>query len=118
MNSKPIIFFISLMALTLVLVVIFQLKTDPFQNVPAKTQQEQTVSHQADAAIGLFSDNCARCHGSFGEGKGRNPSLQGNSLSHEEIASIIRSGRGEMPPFHKLSDEQVHILSALVEKMQ
>ena len=105
------------MALTLLLVVIFQLKTDPFQNVPAQVQQQQTESHQADTAIKLFSDNCARCHGSFGEGKEKNPSLREVSLSHEKIAAIIRSGRGEMPPFKKLSDEQVHLLVTLVEKM-
>ena len=117
MNTKPILFFISLMTLTLALVIVFQLKTDPFRNMPAQVKQQQAEPHQTDAAIKLFSDNCARCHGSFGEGKGKNPSLRGVSLTHEKIAAIIRSGRGKMPPFRKLSDEQVHLLVTLVEKM-
>ncbi len=104
------------MALTLALVVVFQLKTDPFRNIQPQVQQ-QTDPHQADTAIALFSKNCARCHGSFGEGKGKNPSLRGVKMTHEEIAQRIRTGKGKMPAFDKLSDEQIHLLVTLVEKM-
>ncbi len=105
------------MVLTLALVVVFQLKTNPFGNTPIQISQQQADSHQSDAAIKLFTDNCARCHGSFGEGKGRNPSLRGVKMTHEEIAQRIRTGKGKMPAFKKLSDEQIHVLVTLVEKM-
>lgn len=112
MNNKPIVFFVSLMALTLALVVVFQINTNPFGN-----SQVQTSRQQSDPAIKLFADNCARCHGSFGQGKGNYPSLQGLSLTQEKIASIIRSGRGKMPPFTRLSAAQIQTLAQFVGKM-
>ena len=117
MDNKPIVFFVSLMLLTLALVVVFQIKTDPFGNASAKTEQMQADPHLSDTAIKLFADNCARCHGSFGEGKGRNPSLRGVNMSHEQIAQRIRTGKGKMPAFKNLSDEQIHLLVSLIEKM-
>ena len=117
MNNKPVLFFASLMFLTILLVVIYQLKTDPFQNVSRQTQQNQANPHNADDVITLYTKNCSVCHGKFGEGQGTNPSLQGTELTHEEIANFIRSGGDEMPSFPKLTPAQVHQLVELVQKL-
>ena len=121
MNNKPVLFFVSLMGLALVLVITYQIQKDPFKNISVQQHQHEQAQndkpHQTDAVISLFVDNCARCHGSFGAGKNGNPSIQGTSLTHEQIAQFIRSGKGEMPAFNKLTDEQVHQLVMLVEKM-
>ncbi len=120
MNNKPLIFFISLMALALILIVTYQIKVNPFKNMAVQQHQHEQAQndnpHQADALIDLYVDNCARCHGKFGEGKNRNPSLKETKLSHEQIAQLIRTGKGNMPAFGNLTDEQVHQLVSLVEK--
>jgi len=121
MNNKSMLFFVSLLGLALLLVVTYQIQKDPFKNISVQqNQHEQAQSdtpHQMDAVIRLFVDNCARCHGNFGGGKDENPALIGTKLTHEQIAQLIRNGKGEMPAFNKLTDEQVHQLVMLVEKL-
>lgn len=116
MNNKPLIFFASLMALALILIVIYQLKTDPFKNITGKVVQQESSPHQSGDVIALYSKNCAVCHGSFGQGQGDNPSLKGTSLSHDQIAQMIRNGKGRMPSFSNLTADQIHQLTGLVEK--
>ena len=116
MNNKPLIFFISLMTLALILIVTYQIKTDPFKNIKPKTVQQNDTSHQPCDIIALYSKNCAVCHGSFGQGQGSNPALKGTNLSHDQIAQLIRSGKGEMPSFSNLTGDQIHQLVELIEK--
>lgn len=116
MNNKPIIFFVSLMALALILIVTYQLKTDPFQNITGKVVQQESTPHQSGDVIALYSKNCAVCHGSFGQGQGSNPPLKGTLLTHDQIAQRIRNGKGEMPSFSKLTGDQIHQLTELIEK--
>jgi len=117
MNNKPQLFFWSLIGIALILIVTYQIKMDPF-DLTVQNQQSMTAdTHQQDNSIALFTQYCAKCHGSFGEGKGVNPSLKDNKIPHDQIAVLIRSGKGEMPSFQQLTDEQVHQLVSLVEKM-
>lgn len=120
MINKPVIFFVSLIGLAVVLVLTYQIQKDPFKNISVQQHQHEQAQnenpHQKDAVIKLFVDNCARCHGNFGAGKNGNPSLRETFLTHEHIAQLIRTGKGEMPAFNKLTDEQVHQLVTLVEK--
>jgi len=116
MNNKPVLFFASLMLIAVLLVVIYQLQTDPFQNVSRQTQQSQANPHNADDVITLYTKNCSVCHGKFGEGQGTNPALKDTKLGHDEIANFIRNGGNEMPSFPNLTPDQVHQLVELVEK--
>lgn len=45
----------------------------------------------------IYQGKCASCHGAdFGGGAG--PKLAGNGLSPEEIAEVLKNGKGIMPP--------------------
>jgi len=99
------------------MIVLYQTKNNPFE-VKQKSSVEAKNPHQSeDPAIALFTNNCARCHGSFGQGQGGNPSLRKIQLSPQQIEKIIRSGRGRMPSFDQFSDEQLHMLSQLVRRL-
>ncbi len=121
MDNKPIIFFFSLLILATLIVVFYQSKTNPFAaeqvQQTASEQQTQAVNpHQTDPAIELFTNNCARCHGGFGEGKGKNPSLQENGLGVDQIIHIIINGRGGMPSFTRFSQTELQKLAELVRR--
>jgi quinoprotein glucose dehydrogenase len=64
----------------------------------------------------IYSMNCAVCHGSnrTGAQHGANPSLVniGERMSYDDLAEVIHDGRGVMPPFNFLSDEEI---DAIVE---
>jgi mono/diheme cytochrome c family protein len=62
-----------------------------------------------DPSEHLFSENCSGCHGAGGTG-GFAPQLAGTALSADELGSIISNGRGGMPPFADLADEQIEAL--------
>lgn len=74
----------------------------------------------------LFKDLCTSCHGSRGNGRGRNPgpSLQRPELTYgrtpEAITQSIREGRpGGMPSFsHVVSPRQLEALSAYVMSLK
>ncbi|QHV96372.1 outer membrane protein assembly factor BamB family protein [Spirosoma endbachense] len=56
----------------------------------------------------LYQANCAACHGIDRKGSGQAyPSLVdvGNRLSGQDIQAILKSGRGRMPSFEHISDQ-------------
>ena len=56
----------------------------------------------------LYQANCAACHGPDRQGSGQEyPSLVniGSRLSPPEINAVLRSGRGRMPSFQHISDQ-------------
>lgn len=111
------IFLFSLLTLALILIVVYLSSTDPFKSVqPVANQQTaaQQDPHTANDVVHLYGQNCAKCHGIVGEGKGRYPALQNIKLSKAEIGKIIRQGRGEMPPFNNLSAQQIEQISEFV----
>ncbi|WP_374756663.1 pyrroloquinoline quinone-dependent dehydrogenase [Dyadobacter luticola] len=57
----------------------------------------------------LYMRNCAACHRADRQGSGQEyPSLVnvGSKLSKDEIATIIKSGRGRMPSFQHIPDRE------------
>jgi quinoprotein glucose dehydrogenase len=58
----------------------------------------------------VYQNQCSGCHGMNRAGSPPAiPALEGieGMLTDQEIAGIIRQGRGRMPPFNSLTDEQV-----------
>lgn len=55
----------------------------------------------------LYTNTCAPCHGADGQGSDAYPSLVdvGKRLPIENIVSVVKSGRGRMPSFQHLPDE-------------
>ncbi|MCA0971596.1 cytochrome c [Halobacillus litoralis] len=73
----------------------------------------------AEAAEAVFQNNCANCHG--GDlGGGAGPSLQevGSKYSAEEIAGIIKNGKGGMPAQGQVAEEDVTLLSNWLASMK
>ena len=57
----------------------------------------------------LYAMNCQRCHGPEARGGAIHPgSIQGET----GIIGIVRSGRGVMPPFPELTDEEIAAIEA------
>src|SRR3984957_16339628 len=72
---------------------------------------ENTPAENADnASKALYTSRCAVCHGENMAGSpGAIPSLVGimNRKSAAEITATIRNGKGRMPGFSNLSDDQI-----------
>lgn len=76
-----------------------------------------------DVTIVAWQQNCTQCHGQLGRGDGpRGPMLKATNFSDpawqkattdEQIARVIKEGRGAMPPF-KLPDATIARLVKLV----
>lgn len=70
------------------------------------------VAQAADGET-TYEARCAACHGNEGEGRGSFPALAGNPLLDDEeaVAAVVRSGRGVMPAFPQLSEEEISALT-------
>lgn len=69
----------------------------------------------------IYAELCARCHGtdlSGGVGPGLGPGSNGASESDEYLEFTIVNGRGRMPSFPSLSDQQVDRLVAYMREVQ
>ena len=76
--------------------------------------------------LAAWKEQCARCHGRFGRGDGPEGRMNGAadlsrpdwqmSRSDQQIAAVIRAGRGKMPAFD-LPDSTVSGLVKLVRMM-
>jgi mono/diheme cytochrome c family protein len=62
----------------------------------------------------LFSNNCARCHGSDGK-TGRAPDLSRCELDKSGVIDKITNGGGRMPAFEdKLTKREIEAMSSFV----
>lgn len=68
---------------------------------------------KAETGAPLFASNCAGCHGADGKGK-TGPSLVGriHDAEPEVIIGYVVNGKGKMPKFDTLTDQQVADLYA------
>lgn len=79
------------------------------ENTPSENQQNTPKS--------LYTGQCAVCHGETMTGSPPAiPALTtvGQRMSAKDIASTIRSGKGRMPGFANLSDDQLSVLVSYV----
>lgn len=84
-------------------------------NAPTTTRTLTPEEARAQAGSALFRMQCATCHGARGQGDG--PAARGlgvpdlttaepqSRLADADIAAVIRSGRGAMPPFGSRIDD-------------
>lgn len=68
-----------------------------------------------------YLENCARCHGEFGEGRLKGiPFTKGHALSHseEEFIETVTNGKKKMPSFRdELSDREIKWIVRYVRKV-
>jgi mono/diheme cytochrome c family protein len=77
-------------------------------------EAEQSGDPEILAVPLIYKQNCLSCHGGDLQGT-VGPNLQkiGSQLSEEEIAEIIRAGKGGMPGFsRKLNADEIQQLSS------
>ncbi len=79
--------------------------------VPWIITNVRKVGNMADMSAGkiVFEEHCMSCHGSKLEGAGNYPGLIGVKMKVDEyaVSQLLKSGRGMMPAFSFLSDDQV-----------
>jgi mono/diheme cytochrome c family protein len=99
-------------------------QADPLRTPTPAAPEEGGTERAADA---LFNVSCASCHGRDGRGQGPGrppgatvpdftPTAFQAQRSDEQLAEVIRTGRGLMPPFGKQVNEQG--ISALVARVR
>ena len=65
----------------------------------------------------LFQSNCAKCHGSAGEGVAAYPDIRNSKLSKEDRKKIISRGYREMPPFPDFNEAESELLIEYVREL-
>lgn len=77
------------------------------------------LSSEAERGRVVFTEvaepTCAQCH-ALGDADGvAGPALDGRDLPPDDVAAIVRAGRGLMPAYEEqLSDEQIDAVAAYV----
>jgi putative heme-binding domain-containing protein len=81
----------------------------------------QNASPAATREAAQFGTTCAVCHGGDAEGTDRAPQLKNSrhlrGASQQDIANVIRNGRGNMPSFSFLPQEQIQELAYFIRSM-
>ena len=76
--------------------------------------------HGDDAEISseiLFQSNCAKCHGSAGEGVAAYPDIRNRRFSKEDTKKIITRGYREMPSFPDFNETELERLIEYVHDL-
>ncbi len=106
MTNKPF-YLIMLGGLLLFAALILLVGVKPADEVTNEAPVEEVAFDPAAAAASCFG-----CHGNNLEGTAATPSLLGLTLTAEEIADVIKNGKGQMPAgMYKGTDAEVLALA-------
>lgn len=74
---------------------------------------------ELDAGLALYSSYCKSCHGDDGSlGLSGAKDLRVSTLTTEEKKSLVRSGKGAMPPYSQLSEAEVDAVVGYTETLR
>lgn len=63
----------------------------------------------------IFATKCSWCHQGYGMKRADGPKLAGTTLSQEQVAKQIRSGKSPMPGFKsQLKEEEIQALAEYI----
>ena len=90
------------------------------ESTPAETKYDKIAKLTGDAANGktIFDSNCAGCHGADGKSGSAGPNLvEGalTALTTAQMAQSVVDGKGIMPAFTQLSNQEVADVVAYVK---
>ena len=111
MKKTPLIIAASIVAIAIVIIVIWQVKT-----ISGTSAIEDTASKTSQISI-VYKANCARCHGDNGQGFGDKPSIQDTGYTADEIKEIVKGGLDEMPSFSNIAEPTLTQLSEYVSNL-
>lgn len=87
---------------------------DAGQNGGADAGQNGGTAADVIETPEIYRQNCLSCHGDQLQGQvGPNLQQVGSRLTEEEIAQIVREGKGGMPAYgNRFDDEEINALAA------
>lgn len=90
----------------------------PVEEAKENTAPAGGITGDAAAGGKIFTSTCAGCHGANAEG-GFGPKLAGAPIVNdaEQFASTVKNGRGGMPPYPQLSDQDLADLRAYLSSL-
>ena len=109
--KSVLIFFAVIIVIAIFILIVYQVKTI------SGTQSEESISDISETTLMVYRDNCARCHGSNGEGFGDKPAINNTSMTIEEIKNVIQNGLAQMPAFQNIKDPVLTELAEYVSGM-
>ena len=111
MKMTPLIIVAGLIAVVVLVLVIWQVKTISGSGMQAKdTAKYEKIS-------GIYKENCARCHGDDGQGYGDKPAIESVGYSVDKIKEIIKGGLNTMPSFPNIKEPVLTELSEYVQTL-
>ncbi len=118
------IFIGTLLLVALIVIVVYLVQSDPFQDTRPQEQpttqpaQEEPAGHmEFGDAMKSYGQMCANCHGRFGEGLAGFPPLQNSELTIDEIKDIIKNGKGNMDGFEHIEEPMLTELAEFIKKL-
>jgi cytochrome c5 len=70
----------------------------------------------SSAGATLYQDNCAKCHGTEGEGVASSPDIRSTKRTKQQIKQLITHGVGEMPAFSNFTETELdQLITYLLE---
>ena len=77
------------------------------------------LTGSADHGYELYKSNCSLCHGTAGDKKmGGAADLTLSTLSKQDVIEIIKNGKGNMPKFSFLHEEELAALQLYLESLK
>jgi|GEM_PF-2049913 len=116
---------LAILAICLVFFSIFLIQKIATDRAETASQLKRIRKGSQQKAKELFSKHCARCHGEDGKAETQEGLDLGATLTSErvkkmsqaKIISIIKEGKGAMPPFGKeISRSEISLLADYVKK--
>ena len=111
MKRTSIFLGLALIAIVLLVVVIWQVKT-----ISGSASLKGKETGLMEGRL-VFKSQCARCHGDTGQGFGERPDIRQSGLSEIKIREIIQNGLDEMPSFPNISEPALNQLVAYVNSL-
>ncbi|HGY54933.1 MAG TPA: hypothetical protein ENK44_04470 [Caldithrix abyssi] len=101
MEQKPALFFWGLMLIALILIVVYLIQTDPFENVKPHIHSQQMRSHDAgsEAVYAVYAEYCYEFHGSKGQGLEGHPEIGDTKVTMKQIKQRLMTGKGDSTDF-------------------
>lgn len=117
---------LAILAICLVFFSIFLIQKIATDRAETASQLKRIRKSSQQKAKELFSKHCARCHGEDGKAETQEgldlgatdlTSERVKKMSQAKIISIIKEGKGAMPPFGKeISRSEISLLADYVKK--
>ena len=94
----------------------FDARSGRFDTLPTPIIPLDTVPPSISRGAELFAQNCARCHGEDGSDGGA--IFEGSIQGKKGLHLIVREGRGSMPGFPRMSDNQISSLEQFLDSLK